>query len=212
LLTLLARRYLENRRLVCIGRACWPSFQLLCAAAEGGTQRGKTHLLGRTLFLDPLTDQERFWAMGQALRCPGVAVVLADASKMDLNTSRRLQLAAEAGNRGEGMGPLALLARPYKELETPSWAATRWVVRSQRSARDKAGGDELKGEEPGHRWRLELKTCRGQLGGVRPAQDAPRDWNVEFTYQVFRGTGALHLSAGLGRGAAGAPEARAQSA
>jgi protein ImuA len=200
---------MQTRRLVCIGRACWPSFQLLCAAlAKAGSPLHPRALLARTLFLDPLTDQERFWAIGQALRCPGVAVVLADASKLDLNTSRRLQLAAEAGNH-HAQGPLALLARPAQELDTPSWAATRWSVRSQLHL-----SAHPKNNEPAHRWLLELKTCRGQLAGGRPAQEAPRYWNVDFTYQVFRGTGALHLSAGLGRGTARShqPLAHAQTA
>ncbi|MGN6371168.1 MAG: hypothetical protein ACTHN5_23180 [Phycisphaerae bacterium] len=181
-------------RIVWVGRNCWPTLQLLCAVSNAPV----VEALRRSLFLDPLTDAERFWAIGQALRCPGVAAVVADGSGMNETVSRRLQLAAESSRAGEegagagGMGGgLGLLARPMREREGATWAATRWEVRPR-------GGrvaDGLAGAGPmGPGWEIELIGCRGQ----HREQDAPQTWLAAWSYQVFRGTGALHLSAGVG--------------
>jgi hypothetical protein len=171
-----------NHRIVWIGRRCWPTFQLLSAMGEGASVQ---QTLARSVFLDPYTDAERFWAIGQALRCPGVRAVIADGSGMTSTVSRRLQLAAEGGM------VLGLVARPPWEVGEPSQAATRWQVRP-RDARDKPG------------WKIELLSCRGQ----HPGQEAPSYWNADWAYQVFRGTGAVHLSPGVGRGIAASQVAR----
>lgn len=163
-------------RVLWIGRKCWPSFQLLSALAAGDACR----LMEGSVFLDPLTDDERFWAIGQGLRCAGAGCVIADGSGMDVTASRRLQLAAESGK------VLGLIARPSWEIDEPTYAATRWLVQPHESA------DGLP------RWDIELKSCRGQPVG----QDAPRRWTVDWTYQVFRGTGTLHFSPDVGCGPA----------
>jgi len=56
------------------------------------------------------------WALDQALRCQGVAAVLAWPDRLDGRTYRRLQLAAEQG------GGLGLLVRPAEARHEPSWA------------------------------------------------------------------------------------------
>jgi hypothetical protein len=167
----------EFHRIVWIGRRCWPAFQLLAAAGSGPSVK---QLLARSVFLDPLTDAERFWAIGQALRCPGIRAVVADGSGMSATVSRRLQLAAEGGMA------LGLIARPPWEAAELSHAASRWQVRPC----------QVDGEKPG--WTIELQSCRGQ----HPGQDAPQYWTADWAYQVFHGTGALHLSPGMGRGIA----------
>jgi len=164
---------------VWIGRRCWPTFQLL-----GGLGIN----LPRMLFLDPVTDGERFWAVDQALRSGGIHAVVADGSGMSQTTSRRLQLAAESGSA------LALLARPPWEAEEASYAATRWEVRAR-------GGGEMM------QWEIQLLSCRGQQRG----QDAPPHWNAEWSYQVYRGKGTVHLSPRVGRGAAAAADGAALS-
>ncbi|HUO08920.1 MAG TPA: hypothetical protein VM008_11505 [Phycisphaerae bacterium] len=188
------------RRIIWIGRNCWPTLQLLCAV----THAPVADSLRRSLFLDPLTDAERFWAIGQALRCPGIAAVVADGSGMNETVSRRLQLAAESGRsldndagngRGRGGnggwvggGAVGLLARPMKERESPSWAATRWQVHPASAD----AGDRVPA------WEIELIGCRRQ----HREQDAPLTWLATWSYQVFRGTGALHLSPRVGLGTA----------
>jgi hypothetical protein len=98
----------------------------------------------------------RLWAIDLALRCPGVDVVVADASGLDMAATRRLQLSAEAG------GALGLLARPEEELTELSAAATRWLVREQPSP----------GSNP--RWQIQLLRCKtGGLGETPGAPGAP---------------------------------------
>lgn len=209
LLTLLAGRAARERhgRVVFIGRRCWPTFQVVCAALEGEAEHSPrasrwggvgagTDTLRRCLFLDPLKAAERFWAIGESLRCGGVAAVVADASGMEETVSRRLQLAAEAGRRAEraGVGVVGLLARPRQELEKPSWAATRWSVRAAPSP-----------DVQTRRWEVELVSSRGgqvnerrKEWGGELAQEARPQWILDWTYQVLRGTGTLHVSSGLG--------------
>jgi len=161
-------RPVEDCRVAWIGRKCWPAFQ---------TIRGlNPAMMSRSVFLDPLTDDERFLAIGQALRCPAIKAVIADGSGMSLTVSRRLQLAAESGT------VLGLVARPPWEIDEQTYAATRWEIRPRKTA----------GKLPS--WNIRLVGCRGQQRG----QDAPHIRAADWEYQ--RGTGSLHLSADLGRG------------
>ncbi len=165
----------EQGRVLWIGRRCWPTFQHLCL--EKPALAG---LLQRCTFLDPLSDAERFWAIAEALRCPGVRCVVADGGGMAVTVSRRLQLAAASGRA------LGLLARPGWELQEPSYAATRWRVKPRESVAGRP------------RWQVELHRCRGQ----QVEQDAPPRWIAEWSYQVLCGTGALHFSSDVGCGSA----------
>jgi hypothetical protein len=194
------RRQLKGStaNVVWVGKRCWPTFQFLCGAMG-------EEALRRSVFLDPLTDEDRFWAIGQALRCPGVKLVIADGSGMNETVSRRLQLAAERGEEnGEGdaeEGVLGLLARPAWEIETSSWARGRWIIRPVVA-------------ETGDVMRWEVSSCRGQSAG----QDAPPEWMVEWRYDdysrnrlgqnsgmshdngVSHAARAFHIFAGVGRG------------
>ena len=187
-----AARKEGGRRIVWIGRNCWPTLQVLCAISGKSVKDA----LEGSLFLDPLTDAERYWGIGQALRCAGVAAVVADGSGMDATVSRRLQLAAESGK------VLGLLARPAWESREESmgkgrsWAATRWEVKPRIST---AMG-------PG--WEITLRSCRGQ----HREQDAPHTWFADWSYQVFRETGALNISPGMGRGVTAPSEGTADGA
>jgi hypothetical protein len=168
-----------NKHIVWIGRRCWPTFQLLQGI-------GASHWLSRSIFLDPCNDDERFWSIGQALRCPGVALVIADGCEMSQTVSRRLQLAAESGTA------LAFIARPSWESDELSYAETRWQVRP-------LAGDEVPG------WNIALFRCRRQQHG----QDARQDWTATWAYQAFRGTGTFDLFPGLGCGAGSSSVERA---
>jgi hypothetical protein len=212
----------SRRKVLWIGRRCWPTLQVMQAIfgeERGGKPEARSQKPGATLsrefnsgswlpasgfssfsafpawlsdhiFIDPATDAERLWAIEQALRCPGVAVVIANAAGI-LNTpaaGRRLQLAAEAG------GVLGLLARPPWERGAQaafSWAGTRWVVRPERS-------DTLS-----PRWDIECVRRKG----MRPEPGTPLRWTAQWDQEVNRGTGTLHLSAVLGSRADAAPAA-----
>lgn len=118
-------------------------------------------LLRHSLFIDPAGDAERAWTIDQALRCPGVACVIADGGRIDMAMSRRFQLAAAAG------GALGLLVRPPDELGVLSAARTRWRV-------DPAPNHEARLFcEP--RWTVELLRCKG----LQPTKDARR-WVVQL--------------------------------
>src|SRR4051812_5427822 len=179
--------------LVWVGRRCWPMPAALGGAAE------------RSLFVDPDCDDARFWAIDQALRCPGVGAVIADASRLDMAGSRRLQLAAEAG------GTVALLARPSHERGVISAAETRWMVRPEsakhRTQNVNEGGSDFRFALCALRFSLELLRCKGaSLGAER------RRWVVECVPEVGRETCALRVPADVERGPgeeAGTEERRA---
>jgi len=66
----------------------------LDALADGGEKSG-----GRPQFVvaRPSRDEDEIWAIDQALRCPGVAAVLAWPKRVHATAMRRWQLAARAG-------------------------------------------------------------------------------------------------------------------
>ncbi len=113
----------------------------------------------RLILIESTKPADLLWAMEEGARAKGLAAVLCEGVKADLTASRRLQLAAEAGQGlvlllSEGLGPASAQS-----------ALTRWHVASCQSAPD-AGG-------PGRPcWHLELRRCRG---GGRPC-----DWTVEW--------------------------------
>lgn len=148
----LARRGLSKgspRRVVWIGRRCWP---------YPGTPRADP-LLRRSIFVDPPDDAARLWAIDLAARCPAAAVVVADGSGLEMAATRRLQLAAEAGSA------LVLCARPPGELKRLSAAATRWVVHSAPAP----------GMSP--RWIVELVRCKGARAGPVRVRRWTVEWN-----------------------------------
>lgn len=132
---------------VWIGRRCWP-FLLGLSPDDRGV------LLQRSIFIDPPDDMSRLWAIDLAARCPAVAAVVADGSRLDMAATRRLQLAAESGSA------LVLCARPPGEITRLSAATTRWRVRCASSA------DKIP------RWNVELLRCKGMRPGGQ--------WTVEW--------------------------------
>lgn len=152
LLSRLARRTPgRGGRTAWIGRACW--------AHPGWSETPSS------LFVDPASDGERVWAIDLALRCRGVACVIADGSGIDMPASRRLQLAAKAG------GTLGLLVRPLTDLSELSAARTRWRVTPAPNP------DARFYPEP--RWTVELLRCKG----LRPTTEARR-WAVQVRHDT----------------------------
>ena len=130
-----------------VGPACWP----WAAALPDG-------LRARSVFVnaprrDPAT---RVWATDLLLRSPAAAAVVADGRGLNAAASRRLQLAAEAGDA------LALLWRNENE-RAPSAAHYRWAVTPQPSglagpaplASAPLASAPLASAPPGPRWRVE---------------------------------------------------------
>jgi protein ImuA len=109
------------------------------------------------------------WATDLALRSRAAALVIADGSGFDLAATRRLQLAAEAGDG------LCLLARPPWEQRELSAAATRWLVSCAPP------------QSTNQRWTVQLLRCKGQ----QPASNLQRVWILEQDHA----TGALRVAA-----------------
>jgi len=174
LLAAIAMDLAPHASIAWVGRGSWPTFQHLVHAEVGGDGR-----LMRHVFLDPLSEGERLWALLEIVRCPAVRVVVAEGGGMNSTAGRRLQLAAEAGNA------VVLLTRPASEWSKPSWAKTRWRIRPAVSSTGQP------------RWEIAL----ARASGARQGQDASRHFFVSWTYEVFLGSGALYFSSAMGCGA-----------
>ena len=176
-----------------IGKRLWPGAHALVTAglAAGLAASAARHnhhtriLLEHSLLVDPASDEERLWAIDLCLRSAASAVVIADASAMQLAHSRRLQLAAEAGSA------IALLARPDRERAILSASPMRWRIERVRSPT----------MQP--RWRIELVRCKGMQQGKR------RDAEASLVLEHCRATGSLHLPADLADRSAASPAASA---
>lgn len=173
------------------------------AMGGGGGRRGVAVWVGRRLhpyavaaggvdgwlLVDPPDAASRLWAIDLALRSPGVAAVVADASGLDMAASRRLQLAAEAGSRAGG-GGIGLLARPAWEAGRISAAATRWLVRPAPS----------EGRLP--RWSIQLLRARGALAAGGAFEPIVVEWSrascrVVVPAAVVHGPGPAPAAPGL---------------
>jgi hypothetical protein len=129
----------EPSLVIWIGRRVWPQAHALAHISR--------NLLASSLLVDPVsadTDgSDRLWTMDVCLRSPAAAVVIADASGMQLAHSRRLQLAAESGRA------LTLLARSEREQGTLSASPLRWRI------------DRVRSPTSRPRWQCELVRCKG---------------------------------------------------
>ncbi len=172
-----ARGAAEGSRVVWVGKRVWVY----------PWARGAREILERSIFVDPPALGERVWAVDVALRCRGVAVVVADGSGLKMAESRRWQLAAAAG------GAMGLIARPGWELCELSAAKTRWRVMPERS------------QTSGARWSVELLRCKE----VNPVPHGQRRWSVMYE------AGNVGVVAAAGNGpaaAAGAEGGRTRDA
>lgn len=121
----------------------------------------------RLLVMRSLRPAQALWATEEAVRCPGLAAVLAETHGLDFTAARRLQLAAGrsgvtlvALNRGAPVGV----------------AVTRWAVATAPSMAVEGVG--------AWRWRVVLARCRGRGLGegegewVLEWDDATRDFRL----------------------------------
>ena len=143
------------------------------------------------------TDADVLWAMEEGLRSRALAAVLAETGALDLATSRRLQLAAEAS------GVTGFLLRPCDGRPAPTAAVTRWRLA--------AAPSEAAGRKTGAAvlpcWRAALERCRG---------GAPRAWLMEWRHETTEAgaglPGRLSVVAELRDGPAEAQDLSSNSA
>lgn len=82
--------------------------------------------LQRVVVVRPLSREDGWWGLDQALRCPAIGAVWSELpEEMDDRLARRLQLAAEEG------GTLGLFVRDIRTRGRPSWADVQWLVRNE---------------------------------------------------------------------------------
>ncbi len=134
----------------------------------------------RLLLAETSREDLLLWAMEEGLRTPGLAAVVGETRRLDLLSSRRLQLAAERS----GIPAFALRHRRKGEKAAlscglPNAAASRWRIGPLPSIAQKG--------EPGvgrAHWRVELLRCRGA---------APAFWEME----VEDGAGLVFVAPGV---------------
>lgn len=115
-------------------------------------------------------EAEALAVMEDALRTPGVAVVVGEAEAVDLTAGRRLQLACE---QGLAIG-FVLRRRPFggaAKASASSAAATRWTLAPSPSAPvpgEPASGEPVSGVRGlgPQRWEVTLERCRGGRTGA----------------------------------------------
>jgi protein ImuA len=133
-------------------------------------------------------DKQVLAAMEEGLRHKGLKAVVGEADAVNLTSSRRLQLAAQAG------GALGLLLC-RRAGENPSAAVTRWRVAGVPGPGRLRGQEAVTLSDMGRaHWRLDLVRCRG---------GEPQSWIVE----ACDGQGRLDLVAELGDRSAAPVEA-----
>lgn len=155
--TLLAALMKTGRQAVWIGRDLAifpPSLRNLGVSAD------------KIIFLELKKEKEILWAAEEALKCEGLAAVIADTNEFNFTASRRLQLAVEQS----GVTGFILLNDPRKINITTSVA--RWKISSLPS--QPANGLPGVGFP---RWQIEL---------LRVRNGKPGSWEVECTGNRIR--------------------------
>jgi len=119
----------------------------------------------RIIFIDLKREKDVLWAMEEALKCPGLAAVIAEVREVSFTESRRLQLAAEQ-SRVTGF----ILRSDARKLSATACVA-RWNITPLPS--------ELERGMPGvgfPRWNVELLKVRN---------GNPGNWKVEWSAGRF---------------------------
>jgi protein ImuA len=120
----------------------------------------------RIIFIDLHKERDVVWAMEEALKCVGLAAVVAELQELSFTTSRRLQLAVEQ-SRVTGF----IIRRNPRNTGTTA-CVTRWEIKSLPST--------IEDEMPGvgfPRWNVQLLKIRNGKPGT---------WEVEWKAGRFR--------------------------
>lgn len=123
--------------------------------------RGTGRSAPRLVVARPAHDADEAWAIDQALRCRGVAAVLAWPARIHATAMRRWQLAARASLA------VGLFVRPLVAGREPSWAEARIAVAAQ-----PGGGLAVR--------RLRLSLAGGPWAGEAQLQERSVDVGVDL--------------------------------
>ena len=130
--------------------------------------------LRRLILVSARRDAEVCWALEEALRSRALSAVVGEVGALTLNSSRRLQLAAE-----EAGVPCFLLRRwrtrelARQQRAQPIAAVTRWRITPERNSRALDQGAVTVPELGPAQWRLDLWRCRNA---------AAASWIMEFDH------------------------------
>ncbi|MFO7902416.1 MAG: ImuA family protein [Planctomycetota bacterium] len=152
--------------------------------------------LDRVVIVRARRDDDRIWALDQALRCLAVAAVWAPVEHLDERSFRRLQLAAEEG------GGLGLLVRSRRWRQHPSWAPVRLLIAPRAL--------DSRQSRRGRCLRIEVVRCR--RGKNRGGVDVEVDLGTASMQQVSdqHETDTLHSASQLADPATRGRPAQAQ--
>ncbi len=149
-----------------------------------GAVRGQWQL-PQCVVVRPSRDDDEVWAIDQALRCVGVAAVVAcpTASVVCSSVMRRWQLAAR------GSGAVGMFVRPWQCRRDPSWAEVRLVAAP-----------------------LRRSISSGRISPLRSPAVSPRSeavlrcWRIERLSSVLYGEGVrCEIAIDLERGVEASP-------
>lgn len=119
----------------------------------------------RIIFVDLQREKDVLWAMEEALKCEGLAAVIAEVREINLTASRRLQLAVEKS------GVTGLVIRNDASKLSATACIARWQIKPIKS--------ELEDGMPGlgfPRWNVELLKVRN---------GNPGKWDMEWAEGQF---------------------------
>jgi len=119
----------------------------------------------RVIFIDLYREKEVLWVMEEALKCEGLAAVVAELKAISFSESRRLQLAVE-NSRVTGF----IIRKDQQKISSTACAA-RWKVTSLPSS--------LEDGMPGlgfPRWNVEL---------LKVKNGNPGSWKIEWSANKF---------------------------
>ncbi|MCX2484699.1 ImuA family protein [Pedobacter sp. MR2016-24] len=119
----------------------------------------------RIIFVDVKTEKDVLWIMEEALKCEGLAAVVAELNQLSLTASRRLQLAVEES------GVTGFILRKEARKTAGSVTAARWQISPLPSnAEDGLPGLGFP------RWQVELQKVRN---------GNPGSWILEWAGDAF---------------------------
>lgn len=119
----------------------------------------------RIIFMDVTREKDVLWIMEEALKCEGLAAVVAELNQLSLIESRRLQLAVE------GSGVTGFILRKDARKAVITVATARWKITPVASQTE----DEMPGV--GYpRWNVELTKVRN---------GNPGSWTLEWGGDKF---------------------------
>lgn len=149
--------------------------------------------LDRLLWVRPENGADECWAIDQALRCPGVAVVWGVLGRVESRWGRRFRVAAETGRT------LGVIEGTHERLQAPPLADLRLLVKPQ--AVQQASEEKQSPEEKQASEEKKVETLLNSLALQKPAASSPsrrertrtqaeRGWRLRV--EVVRGRGRAH--------------------